>query len=523
MFSRVPCISQDYVIRLSDEASLVELAEAVYSYYRRVGDDRSAAQVALLHVEHLYYKHDTIAAAVQRAHVFTKTWGRHADLHPGCSGRIEDPKANRDSARFHPASYLGNPTVDAPVGNPSAKLEELCHFIFKHGNEKSKTRALLCLVYHHALHDRYYRARDLFLMSHIQDTIDKVEIGTQILYNRALVTLGLAAFRQGLVVKAHECLAQICSGRVKDMLAQGQARGFDRDPDQVKLEKRRLVPYHMHINQDLLECCYLICAMFIELPNFTRPNPSSQVSKFRRHMLSYNRQVFTGPPENIREHVLAASKALLAGDWQQACDYVLGLEVWNLLPGDGGVKVKSFLQDRMKEEAVRTNLVTYGAHYESLSLAHICEMFSIEETRARRIISRMIFNKEIAAAWDFPADTLALYPTEASTLQTLSQQMADKIAVLVESNERLIDPLVNAYNFQDWRVDQSRRGGRGDDENRRRFASWKPNQTGGRGRGRSSGGRGGGGGRSGWGQGRPNVAPGNRAEPSSSRPSWGAA
>ena len=34
-------------------------------------------------------------------------------------------------------------------------------------------------------------------------------------------------------------------------------------------------------------------------------------------MMSYNRQVFTGPPENIREHVLAASKALLVGDWKQ--------------------------------------------------------------------------------------------------------------------------------------------------------------------------------------------------------------
>ena len=40
---------------------------------------------------------------------------------------------------------------------------------------------------------------------------------------------------------------------------------------QVKLEKRRLIPYHMHINENLLECCYLICAMFLELPNLTKP------------------------------------------------------------------------------------------------------------------------------------------------------------------------------------------------------------------------------------------------------------
>lgn len=65
----------------------------------------------------------------------------------------------------------------------------------------SRTRALLCSVYHHALHDRYYVARDKLLMSHIQDNIDKVDTKTMILYNRALVTIGLSAFREGLVQK----------------------------------------------------------------------------------------------------------------------------------------------------------------------------------------------------------------------------------------------------------------------------------------------------------------------------------
>ena len=174
---------------------------------------------------------------------------------------------------------------------------------------------------------------------------------------------------------------------------------------------------------------------------------------------------------------------------------------------------------------MRTYLVTYGAHYESLSLAHVCEMFSMEEVPARRIISRMIFNKEIAGAWDYPADTIALYSVEASPLQALSQQMADKIAQLVESNERLIDPLVNFnYGYQDnWggRGGDTRRSG-GGDQDRRKFAAWKsqnkPQQGGGRGRGRG-GGRGGGG-RGSWSS-RPNLGGGGRGE-ASTRTSWGA-
>lgn len=35
-------------------------------------------------------------------------------------------------------------------------------------------------------------------------------------------------------------------------------------------------------------------------------------------------QVFTGPPENIRDHVIAASKRLMEGDWQRCCDLILG-------------------------------------------------------------------------------------------------------------------------------------------------------------------------------------------------------
>ena len=79
-------ITQDYVVRLSDEAALVELSELVRAYYLRVKDNKAAAVVALMHVEHLYYKHDTIASAVQRAHEFNKTWGKYSDLHPASLG-----------------------------------------------------------------------------------------------------------------------------------------------------------------------------------------------------------------------------------------------------------------------------------------------------------------------------------------------------------------------------------------------------------------------------------------------------
>jgi translation initiation factor 3 subunit C len=447
------------VTRLADEAALMELSAQIFGYYSRVKAYSSAATAALLHIEHIYYKHDSIAQAVQRSYHFNKIWGQYKDLHPASLGNINLTQLGAlDAKKVHPAAYQGNPSVQAPAYHASSILEELSHFIFKHGDDRSRARALLCNVYHKALHDNFYQARDIFLISHIQDTVDKMDIKTQILYNRTLVTLGLCAFRLGLIAKAHDCLVAICTSRLKELLAQGQGKFFlEKDREQERIERRRQLPYHMHINPDLLECCHLISAMLLELPIIARAGgvvstnaPGHVISRhFRKYYQGYSRQVFTGPPENTREHILAAAKALLNGEWKKARDLVVNLESWNLLPGDGAEKARSFLRVRIKEEGVRIYLLTYGSHFESMSLAHLCEMFEMEESLARKIVSKMIFDKEISAAWEHPADTLILYKVDPSTIQSLSQSVAEKIGSLMESNERLLDPFSGMYGYKD--------------------------------------------------------------------------
>jgi translation initiation factor 3 subunit C len=66
-------------------------------------------------------------------------------------------------------------------------MNQLCTYVYKHGTDQAKKRATICHVYHHALHDRFIDARDLLLMSHLQENIyDVGDISTMIMFNRMM-------------------------------------------------------------------------------------------------------------------------------------------------------------------------------------------------------------------------------------------------------------------------------------------------------------------------------------------------
>lgn len=385
----------EYVERLKDEPKICALIDRLITYEEGKGEKQDLCRIYLKKVEHLYYKYDS----------------------------------NNESKTCE-------------------LMEKLCKYIYTNDStDRLRTKAMLCHIYHHALHDRWFDARDLMLMSHLQESIDNSDIPLQILYNRTMVQLGLCAFRVGNIKESHAALLDIQIGnRAKELLAQGMMvqRNVEKSKEQEMKERQRLIPFHMHINLELIECLYLISAMLIEIPYISSRDYETKkrlISKQFHYQLKFSeRQPVVGPPENMREHVVAASKAMRNGEWKACINFLvnekMNAKVWNLM--SQSTETKTMLTEKVKEESLRTYLFRYSSIYESISIENLAQMFELPRPQVYSIISKMIINEELMASLDEPTQTVVMHRTEPTKIQTLALQLSEKITTLMDQTERMI-------------------------------------------------------------------------------------
>jgi len=329
-------------------------------------------------------------------------------------------------------------------------------------------------IYHHALHNDFYTARDMLLMSHLQESIHSADVATQILYNRTVVQLGLCAFRSGLIKESQAILQDIfTTQRVKELLAQGvhQQRFQTLSPEQEKTEKQRQLPFHMHINTELLEAAFLVSSMLVEIPLLASLDNEEQKRKaiskpFRRLLDFADRQVFTGPPESTRDHIMQASKALQDGEWGKCRDLIQSIKIWSLMPEAG--PVKEMLAKRIQEQGLRTYLFTYAPHYSTLSLPLLSKTFSLPLRTVNSIVSKMIWSEELSASLDQSAGVVVFQRIELSRPQQLSQLIAEKVAAMVDQNEKTLDMKLGGTGGWGDRTDGAKNEKRGEQTQERR-------------------------------------------------------
>lgn len=385
----------EYVERLKDEPIVCTLIDRLQVYLEKKGNKQELCRVYLKSAESMYYKYDS-----------------------------------------------GNEKKSCE------KMDQLCKYIYTHDTtDRLRTKAMLCHIYHHSIHDRWFDARDLMLMSHLQESIDNSDIPLQILYNRTMVQVGLCAFRVGNIKESHAALLDIQVGnRAKELLAQGMImqRNTEKTKEQELKERQRLIPFHMHINLELIECIYLVSAMLIEIPYMCSRDYETKkrlISKQFHYQLKFSeRQPVVGPPENMREHVVAASKAMRNGDWRACIAYLINekmnAKVWDLMARSS--EVTSMLVEKVKEETLRSYLFKYSSVYESISIGNLSEMFDLVNGHVYSIISKMIINEELMASLDEPTQTVIMHRTEPTKLQTLALQLSEKITSLMDQTERMI-------------------------------------------------------------------------------------
>lgn len=376
MLQAVDAHSPEYIERLKDEDTVFKIIERMAAYLETPdkGTPVELCRVYILKIEHMYYKFDPEVMAQKELRSKLKEAG----------GDVQ----NGDSITETSLDVMG----------------KLCKYIY--ANDKSdriRTQAMLYHIYHHALHDNWFQARDLMLMSHLQHNINKSDIPLQIIYNRALVQLGLCAFRHGNIRDAHMALLDIqILGRAKELLAQGLLpRQQERTPEQERLEKRRLLPFHKHINLELLECVYLVSAMLLEIPDVAANEYSIRKKMISRSFYNQLRkneeQPLVGLPESMREHVVAASKAMRVGNWKSCAEFIINekmnSKVWNLFHRPE--KVREMLNLKIREESLRAYLFTYSHVYDSISLAILSEIFNLDHSIVHSIISKMTTNEEL--------------------------------------------------------------------------------------------------------------------------------
>jgi translation initiation factor 3 subunit C len=483
--------SLEYVERLKDEEGLLNLAAATQAYFEMTTEAEETKS------------EDAKSAKNPQPFDETRVNGLRARAARVACRRIMHMYYKSTELNKKIRSLSGAAAFDKT-------LAELATMVYRYGDDYAKSQTMLAHIYNNALDNRFYDARDMLLMSHLQETINGMDIPLQVMFNRAMSQLGLCAFRLGMPVQAHACLQEMCSpsfggggggpARLKELLAQGltQQRGYEKTPEQEKAEMRRQIPYHMHVNLDFIETAHLTSAMLLEVPSMALSKARGDVRRwpisksFQYFLRSSMKQAFPGPPENTRDYVMAATRCMMKGEWRTAYELISSIRSWKCLSTKERSETLARLQDLMKVEALRTFALSYSSYFESMAVDQLAAVYELPASKVHSVLSKMIINGELRASWDQPTASMVMRRTEPSRLQALALQLAAKVTNMTDNNEKLLDAS---------RGDRDRErgdgGGKGEDRDGK-GSDWKQGGArGGRGRGRGRGGgtfRGGGGG-----------------------------
>jgi len=425
-FKSLQCLdphSKDYFLRLQDENLLLYLINEVSKYYESSDDKSNMVKMGLKHLEHIYYKPDEVYEAMSESNLIIVIKDEKSSLSSWSNADPRQSLAGRESLRV-------------------IKIRTLTSFVLKYGNERARARALLCEIYNEAFIGNFSEAHDKLLMSQLQGSISHADVSTQILFNRVIAQLGISAFRKGQFSATHAYLSELFSGgggKVRELLAQGLNlnRFHDRSIEQEKIERRRQLPFHMHLNLDLLESIFLLSCTFTEVPKMNRGTliqTRIQSKSFTRLIDIHEQQTFTGPAENVRETLMSATSSLMCGEWRVALKLIMNLESWDALPCKKELPL-GYVSQRLKEEGLRIFLLQYAAEYASASFDVLGEMFDLSFASVYSVICSLISSDNLSGSCELSSKCALVTHVAPNCLQETVLSFVDKFTFMIESND----------------------------------------------------------------------------------------
>ena len=408
-FQRLQPQNVEYVKRLRDEHTLLILGERILAYYKKIKNEESVNKVSLIILSHLYYKHDSV----------------YKKMNELIKGKPESEQ---------------NTYYVLKENESSTKINELVSQILENSYSRSDcVQAVLYQIYHHAIHNRFHHAKNQMTNIRNSDIMKKQDADTQILFNRTIVQIGLSAFRIGLVEECYNYNEAIANyGRIKELL--GQIIKYNSTEKQILSEKKRFVPPHLQIDYELVDFIHMACAMLIEVPNMSKAEFTTEnvvISRpFRKLIDSYDSKLFNGPPEQPRDNIVYASRALFSGDWRQAVDYLFAAKrMWKQIPEFE--KVKQVLTDKIKEIGFKVLVYRSSSFYESYSIGDLGDLFELEQPQIKKLVCRLIVHEKFNATINSSKNIVEIKAEAFDEMQKLSRVLNDKLKSINDYSSKI--------------------------------------------------------------------------------------
>lgn len=179
----------------------------------------------------------------------------------------------------------------------------------------------------------------LFQNSNVSSHINSSDPRTQILYNRAILSIGLCAFKKGKFHLSKEALSELAFPflKPKQLLGQRFNENNQMNSGNVKqktelenlLIKKALIPTHLHIQTDLIEIVSFLSCVFLDAPTLASYVTSGAVSTNYGRQLSIGRSLWSIYQYKTRSELIDGvdssrgimsnyCRAILKGDWKLA-------------------------------------------------------------------------------------------------------------------------------------------------------------------------------------------------------------